>query len=146
MPRRLATVAPDLDEDIATADPVTLRRVTQAVSEAALRATLLEDARAEAALRAVESASFGDSDERQHVKELEVELDSTAWDIQDRVELGDRSQEQYLEAFRRARAASTLWFALDEDPLHAAAESTYEAISATDASDIITLVKSNLIP
>lgn len=67
---------------------------------------------------------------------LAAELDQIAWTIQD--SLGDgESDEEYLSAFRRARAVSALSFALEQNVLTAALEATYEAIAAIGKDAVI---------
>ncbi|WP_344753508.1 hypothetical protein [Gryllotalpicola koreensis] len=58
-------------------------------------------------------------------------LDEKAWECQAGVEVGQLSEADYLEAFRRARAAATVGFALGSDALQAALESVCEAQAAT---------------
>ena len=58
------------------------------------------------------------------------ELDEAAWDLQRPVHSGGSPESAYLEAFRKARAASAVAFALDPDPHKAAIEAVYEAQAA----------------
>ena len=59
--------------------------------------------------------------------ELVERLDEQAWDLKDQVERGEAAQDEYLSAFRRARAASA-WQAL----MHPMAldDAAYEAVHA----------------
>lgn len=82
------------------------------------------------ALAALREGQVGDSHERNALKALVDALDERAWDIQDEVEAGRAAEQQYLDGFALARAASAVWFALDADPLTAALEATYEAQAA----------------
>lgn len=71
---------------------------------------------------------------------LTEELDEIAWRIQDSFEVGDGDGEpdqEYLGAFRRARAVSALSFALELDDLTAALEATYEAIAAMGRDPVV---------
>jgi hypothetical protein len=133
---RLSTIAPDLTTRLQRVSVADLRRVTAEVVDAALRATELHDQSLDAAVRALRAGRYGDGLERERVKDLEVQLDETAWDLQDRADAGDASQDDYLAAFRRARAAAALWFALDDDALQAALEAVYEARAATDDNEV----------
>lgn len=67
---------------------------------------------------------------RRSVAQLTEELDERAWDIQELVDTGAATEEAYLEAFRQARAAAAVGYALSPDPQTAAFESVYEAQAA----------------
>jgi hypothetical protein len=69
---------------------------------------------------------------RSEVKEVVERLDEKAFDMQDQVEAGKAEYDDYVRAFRRARAVASLEYALDPDAVTAAAESCYEAVAATD--------------
>jgi hypothetical protein len=129
---RLSTIAPDLVEQLEREPEPRLRALTEGVVDAALRATDVQDEAVERALEALRAGRYGDSAERDAAKRLADELDEVAWDLQERVDAGEADQEDYLAAFRRARAVAALWFALDEDPPTAAMEAAYEARAATD--------------
>jgi hypothetical protein len=129
---RLGTIAPDLVEQLEGESDQRLRRVTEAVVPTALTAASVDDDRSDRALAALRAGRYGDSEERAAMKTLTDELDEVAWDIQDRTGAGEADEVDYLAAFRRARAAMALWFALDDDPAVAAMESIYEARAATD--------------
>jgi hypothetical protein len=130
MASRLSTTAPDIALRLEGAESHRLRQVAEAVASLAVAQTGQSDSCLDAAIDLVKRGMFGDSAERTRVQLLTEELDETQWDLQERVESGTASQEQYLNAFRRARAASTVWFALADDPLEAALESVYEAHAA----------------
>jgi hypothetical protein len=57
-------------------------------------------------------------------------LTRSAWDAQEKAEAGTVPGVTYLTAFRRARAAASVGFALDCDALNAALEAIYEAQAA----------------
>jgi len=70
-----------------------------------------------------------------------------AWNIQDQVDEGTASEDEYASAFMRARAASSLDFALNGDAFTAAAESIYEASAALDDPELVReLVRSAVTP
>jgi hypothetical protein len=142
MNTRLTTIAPDLAEELEQRPPDELRQIAERVAEAAIASTRISDERAQSALTALRSGSFGDTEARASIKSLADELDEIAWDIQDRVEAGDADEDDYLAAFRRARAAMSLWFALDSDQMVAALESVYEARTALDDASVRDLVTS----
>lgn len=64
-------------------------------------------------------------------------LDEAAWGVQDRVEAGTADKADYVNAFAKARAANAVWYALDPDPLEAAAEATFEASSAIEDPQVV---------
>lgn len=129
---RLNTIAPDLVEQLEREPEPRLRTMAEGVVDAALRDAEIRSETVDSALAALRAGRYGESDERSATKALADELDEAAWDIQERVDAGEAEQEDYLSAFRRARAATALWFALDDDPLTAAMEAAYEARAATD--------------
>jgi hypothetical protein len=129
---RLNTIAPDLVEELERREEAQLRVAAESVVRAALRAADVRDESVEQGLTALGAGRYGDPDVRSAVKGLADRLDELAWDIQERVDAGEADQKDYLAAFRKARAATALWFALDEDPRTAAIEAAYEAQAATD--------------
>jgi hypothetical protein len=92
--------------------------------------TRLVDLRLDTALAAIRNGAAGGRDECSAVSGVTEELDEKAWDIQEQVDEGALPQEAYLEAFRMARAAASVGFALEVDPLKAALEAVYEAQAA----------------
>jgi hypothetical protein len=106
----------------ATADEQ--RAAALAAAQMAIMRTQLRDHRLNTAAAA---NRFGDCAEREAVSALTDELDEVAWTIQARVHHGMAAEEEYSRAFRKARAASALFFALDENPLNAAIQGLYEA-------------------
>ncbi len=129
---RLETIAPDLVERLEGEPEPRLRAVAEGVAAAALRATGVSDERIDRALAALRAGDYGDLEQRKAVKALADELDEAAWDVQERMDAGEGDQDEYLTAFRRARAVTSLWFALDSDPMVAAMEASYEARAAAD--------------
>jgi hypothetical protein len=129
---RLDTVAPDLVERLEGEEEPELRRLTANVAQAALREQDVRDESIDGGLAALREGRFGDSEEREAVKAFADRLDELAWDLQERVDAGEAEQVDYLTAFRKARGATALWFALDADARTAAIETAYEAQAATD--------------
>jgi hypothetical protein len=129
---RLSGIAPDLVEQLEGESEAQLRRTAEAVVDAALRATKVGSGTVKQALAALQAGRHGALEERRVVKQLADRLDESAWDLQDRVEAGEAGRDEYLDEFRRARAVTALWFALEPDPLVAAVEVAYEARAATD--------------
>jgi hypothetical protein len=68
---------------------------------------------------------------RGEVERLEQVLDERAWEIQSAGAL-DAPSDDYVEAFRRARAAGAVKMALDTNARTAVAETVYEAAHAVD--------------
>lgn len=127
---RLSSVAADLAQQLATGQPARLRLAAAGAVHLAVERTELAAPQLDAALVALQEGKFGGSPERSAVLQLADELDEIAWDLQQRSEAGNASQEAYLAAFGRARAAAAIGFALDGDALTAALEAVYEAQAA----------------
>jgi hypothetical protein len=70
--------------------------------------------------------------QRAEVERLELELDERAWMLQDQIESGPATREDYRDASRRARAAGAMKMALDANARTAMAEAVYEASQAVD--------------
>ncbi len=129
MRTRLDSVSPELAERLRGTSEDALRRVAAAVGDLAVKRVSLADPRLERALSAVAGRRAG-GDEKVELEGLVEELDEAAWEIQARVHAGQAPEDEYLRAFRKARAASSVAFALDPDPHAAAMESVYEAQAA----------------
>ncbi len=130
MTSRLSSVAADLAEQLETQQPTRLRRAAAGAVHLAVAHTGLAAPPLDAALAALREGRFGDSADRSAALRLADELDEIAWDLQERSEAGTGSQDAYLAAFGRARAAAAVGFALDADALTAALEALYEAQAA----------------
>ncbi|MDM8531460.1 hypothetical protein QUF63_09835 [Anaerolineales bacterium HSG25] len=83
-------------------------------------------------LKAIEATNYGDLSLQQRVKTVVDELDEIQWTMQDLLDEGKGDQTAYLKAFGHARAAQTIYSALDANPLLAATDAIYEANAATD--------------
>jgi hypothetical protein len=140
---RLAVVDPELSRMIADASAENCRRIARSVAKLAVRE--LQDApQVRTARIALNDGPCGESPARAGLAALVKELDEAAWRLQEQDPNADAA---YLAAFRRARAASALWFALDCDPMTAAKEATYEAQAALqDLGRVRELVTSLLQP
>lgn len=130
MSSRLSTVAIDLVHQIEGLPSGVLRRVAAEAAALAVERTQLADPRLGPALGALSASNSGMPAARRAVEQLAEELDERAWDIQELVDAGAASEEAYVEAFRQARAAAAVSYALDPDPQTAAFESVYEAHAA----------------
>ena len=112
------------------------REVAKGVAE--LVASGMDEPRIRTALTSLECGAYGETPARAQLAALVEEFDEQAWRIQ---EAGLDEGAEYLAAFCRARAAASVWFALDDDPRTAAIEAAYEAQAAlADISPIRALV------
>lgn len=132
MSEGLSLYSPRLAEACAQADPSGLRAMSEVGCRLALADTGLAGPEVSAAVETLLDGRFGDGVEREALAQVVEALDKQAFDLQDAVEEGAASEEAYLEAFRRARAASALLWALHADPQRAASNALYEAIAALD--------------
>jgi hypothetical protein len=104
-----------------------MREVARAVAVAAAGDNPIDDPRLDAAIAALGADGATDTTVRTELDALVCELDQRAWDIQDEIEQGRATEEEYLHAFDRARVAAAAFWALDSNPAVAALESAYEA-------------------
>lgn len=86
-------------------------------------------------LAAAGDGSWGDTPARAAVQGVTDEHDEQYFDR------FDSDTGEQMPPFRRARAAAALWFALADDPAHAAAEALYEASYALNADDDARLIE-----
>jgi hypothetical protein len=127
---RLSTVAPDLAGRLEKQSPERLKIVAANAANLAVTRTQLADPRLDVALASLRDGGTDNTAERYGVQQLTNELDEIAWNAQEMAETGAASREEYSAAFRRARAAASVDFALDSDALSAALEAVYEAQAA----------------
>jgi len=130
MTTRLSTIAVDLVHTLEDQPPAVLRRIAVEAAMLAVTRTRLLDSRLVAPLAAMRGNQEVAPTARIQVAQLVEDLDERAWDLQDLLDSGAGSEEAYLEAFRKARAAAAVRYALDADPMTAAFESVYEAQAA----------------
>lgn len=138
---RLSTIAPDLVESLEGQRPARLRRVAAGVASLAVERTRLSDRRLDAALGALREGRRGATSERTGVECLTHELDEIAWDAQEKAE----PHESCVFAFRRARAAAAVGFALEADALAAALGAVYEAQAAVRDLNAVRSVASSAL-
>ncbi|MEV8254259.1 hypothetical protein AB0O95_09870 [Rhodoglobus sp. NPDC076762] len=141
---RLATVAPDLVEEISQRDGSELSALSKAVVVWVLGQAEVEDTRAVLALSALKERRVSDR-VRDELWELVQELDESAWDLQES-EAGDETLVGYAHAFARARAANALWYSLVAPAsAESVADCLYEAQSANgDLSGVRDVVRQTL--
>lgn len=128
----LSLVDTSLPERFATASDQTRRDVARAVAAAAVERTGLADDRITRAVEALRDGRTGEGPEREALAALVDELDTAAFDAQDRLDAGTGTDTDYADAFGKARAATALLAAFDTDPATAAADAVYEAYHAVD--------------
>lgn len=109
-----------------------LRAVAIAASRFAIERTRLSDPEIDEGLLALESGKYGDSPARSKLGALVGTLDENQWHLQEMLEQGQVDQNTHMAAFQRARAASSLYSALDPEPFAAATNSIYESYHATN--------------
>jgi hypothetical protein len=124
MSTRLATVAPDLVPQLNSRPQGEVRNVVALLAREAVARTGLDDPLVTSGLDQIGTGSPGMNI---GVQEVAERLDQVAWDIHDAEDGHD--SEAYVAAFRRARAASAVAFALDPDS-GSMLESIYEAQAA----------------
>lgn len=129
---RLELIAPVLSAQLLRADERVLRRVALAVCQFAVQRTGLANDPVVASIDVLILNRATAHELRQRVESLVAQLDELQWQLQDAVERGEVDNGAYLAAFHRARAVHAVWFALDDNPVIAAIEATYEAHAATD--------------
>ncbi len=137
VPARLKLLDPVLRQVLNNASEPAQRQAALAVSRLVGDRARIADPRLGAALERLQAGEYGDSLQRRAVLALTQELDEVAWDVNRRVEAGEADKADYVHAFRKARAANAVWYALDSDSLAAAAEATYEALAAIDDHEAV---------
>lgn len=109
-----------------------LRSVAIAASRFAIERTRLSDPAIDEGLLALESGKYGDSPARSKLGLLVGTLDENQWHLQEMLEQGQADRNAQMIAFQRARAANSVYSALDPDPFAAATNSIYESYHATN--------------
>jgi hypothetical protein len=128
---RLETVDKDLVKRLQRATNDELRAAAMNACRHAIAYVGLADQTVVDGLRSLEKAAYGDSSIRSALHSLANSLDEAAWEIEEAAK-GYAELESALAAFSKARVASALEFALDDDALVGAMEAIYEANAATD--------------
>ncbi|TDO67691.1 hypothetical protein EV651_103605 [Kribbella sp. VKM Ac-2571] len=130
----LTQVSPALVDKLRQSTDDQRHQLVERVCVLAVRCADVADPTLTEALNAIRSRSFGIQDLRSRLDALTGELDEIAWGIQDRVDAGDASADEYRRAFVKARAVAAIAFALDGS-LAASFDSLYEAYHAIDSRD-----------
>jgi len=132
MESRLDLLSPNLANELSRVNEQKLRKVAYSVCDFALRHVSINNPLVNQSFEAFKgSASIDILSLRRNLSGLIEQLDEIQWDIQEQVDLGLDTRENYVKAFRNARAINALFYAFDPNPYIAAAESIYEAYAAT---------------
>jgi beta-galactosidase/beta-glucuronidase len=132
--RLLDTLSPDLRARLLKADEPDLRRVALAAAELATRSVGLNDPRLDYALDVARGRHADRHAAQDDVKALVEKLDRLTFELRQTVDVDPDEREEYLRAFSRARAASSVGSALDADALNAAIWAIYDANQAVSES------------
>lgn len=125
MVSRLSSISATLHDSLRAAGPHAQRALARAVALAAIDHARLDDDRLTPLVTHLRTRS--EAPDLAAAEAAVEDLDSTAFDAQDRLDAGIGSDTDYVRAFIRARAASAAIAASDSDPFDAAAEALYEA-------------------
>jgi len=128
---RLSLIDPEFSAFLRQRTDLELRSVALAACQFALERTGLRDPLINTGLEALTNHNYGDLLLRSKVEVLVESLDEVQWNLQDAMKEGKANRIDYEAAFQQARAAHTLYFALDSDAFLAAIDSLYEANAAT---------------
>ncbi len=143
----LAHQWPELAEAITALTTPQRKAFAIAAAEAAIKVSALDN---EFVIDALARAWAGEFLETRLLAELAAvveHLDEAAWTISEAVERGDADYSAYEAEFTKARAANSLWFAINTAEPHFAHETTYEAMAAnTELSVIRELMRDSLTP
>jgi len=126
---RLSMLAPDLARSIQGLDGTRARQIARMAAALAIEGTGVTDKRVRRALELLGSTELDDA-QRRDLSSLTAEFDKRYWTAGEKRDAGETSEEEYLEAFARARAVASVAMAADPDPVHAALEAAYEAHAA----------------
>lgn len=134
---RLEMLDLNFSDMLTKASKMQQRKAAKLACKFALERTQIQEPIVRQGLEALELGRYGDSSILAKLQSLANHLDEIQWDLQEKMESGGTDLSTYLAAFKRARAATALYFALNADALVAATESIYEAYSATDRFDVL---------
>jgi hypothetical protein len=130
-------VGPELAARLLSAPEQHQRDVTIAAAVAAVRATRLSRPLLEEVVDDLVNHHY-DGPRRDEVERLEQDLDERAWTLQEQVESDGAPRDEYMQLFRRARAAAAMKMALNANARMAVSETVYEASHAVDEPDRFT--------
>ncbi len=129
---RLELLDAELSKQVERASDEQRRRAARAACEYALSRVRLGGELVDEAVRGLDDGQFGASRLLTLTEQLTETLDAEYFDLQEKAHAGQAEEAAFLTAFKKARAANALHFALKRDSLEAAREAIYEANAATD--------------
>lgn len=129
MPSRLDIEFHDLELAISVADPDLCRRAAEAVALTAVQEAELTDGVIDRVLDDLRRGALPDQARRQELEEVFDRLDTDYLELQDRADSTSNPavDDAVSAAFKQARAANAVLYALSDDPIEAAHEAAYEA-------------------
>jgi hypothetical protein len=135
-----------LDDSIATfvrgATDDARRKFARAVAQLALERAFAGDTSNEkSVLRQALATKPPAPDVAAAVEKIVDKLDEAGFDLSEKCDRGNATQQEYQAAFAKARAANAVWYALHADPLVAASETAYEAVAAVGDDPVSELAK-----
>jgi hypothetical protein len=122
-------ISPDLVEMLRAVSVDERRRVVERVCRLAIERTGVSDEVTIDAVDGLRRLKDLDVSIRAKVSALTQRLDEVAWDLQEKVENNAATEDEYLQAFMKARATAAVGFALDNS-LSGTFDALYEAYYA----------------
>lgn len=130
--------SPELLALIEAAAPEQQRAAALAIARFAVERAGLADPAVDRALDALGAGTSIAPSIRKEVEQVAGRLDEEEGALSEAVDRRRATQATYEAAFRKARAATAVAFALADDPFEAATESAYEAQFAADDVEVLT--------
>ncbi|WP_203338306.1 hypothetical protein [Nocardioides limicola] len=138
---RLQSIAPEVAQRLSEAAPNARQRVALVAAQFAVSTSGLSDPEVLRQFSAVGSGEALGPDAQRRLANVVETLDYAAWQIQDQVDAGTASANDYLQAFGRARAAASVAYAAAGDAMEASCEA---AATTDDPGPLWTLVDAEL--
>jgi hypothetical protein len=129
---RIESIAEDFSQRLERLSGDECRAIATAACELALSRNPVDDPVVISARLALQSGRSPTDAERTQLENLLNRLDVAYFELQATAEERQDGSSAWEAAFKRARAVASLFYALDDDPLTAAAEAVYEAAAALD--------------
>ena len=123
--------------------PAGLKAVAAVAAQLAVADTGLADPRLDPALAALDTGGSASQAGREAVETLIRELDEVYLTLASERDAATPASAVEFASFVRARAAHSVWFALDPDPHTAAFEAVYESVTALsgDSDKLLTALR-----
>jgi hypothetical protein len=129
---RLAHEFDALAAAIEQASPAVRTRIAATVAMAAVKAARLEDGTITEALTCLRAGEPAEAALRDRVEQVVQRLDEAHWNAEEGIASPSTSD---VDAFARARAANSVWFALGVNDAENAQDAVYEAHFALKSGD-----------